>query len=310
MVKKLIVLFCTLFAIVAIAGCGGQTDSGEKAVSSDGVSAQGKVYVVVSFNAMKEFAEAVGGDKVEVHTIIPDGTEPHDFEPKAQDLQQLEKAQVFVYNGNGMESWAEKAASSVKNDKLITVEAAKGVEPLKNEDPAEAAEHSQYDPHVWLSLKGAEVEVKNIKDALVKADPANKDYYEKNCDAYVKQLDDLFNEYNKKFQSVQRKDIVTGHAAFGYFCRDFGLTQNSVEDTFAEGEPTAQQMAELVEYCKEHNVKTIFAEEMVSPEISQALANEVGAKVETIYTIEGAEDNMSYLDRMKSNLDKIYASLQ
>ena len=310
MVRKLILMLCTIFALTAIAGCGGQQSDENASSSASSGADSGKVNVAVSFDAMKEFVQAVGGDKVEIHTIIPDGTEPHDFEPKAQDLQQLQKAQVFVYNGNGMEAWADKAVSSANNDKLIVVEAAKGVQPLENKDPEEVKEHGQYDPHVWLSLKNAEIEVKNIKDALVKADPDNKDYYEKNCDAYVKQLDDLFNEYNQKFQSAPHKNFVTGHAAFGYFCRDFGLTQNSVEDTFAEGEPTAQQLTKLIDYCKTNNVKTIFAEKMTSPEISQTLANEVGAKVETVYTIESSEDNMSYLDRMKSNLEKIYASLQ
>lgn len=149
----------------------------------------------------------------------------------------------------------------------------------------------------------------NIKDGLVEADPSNKDYYEQNCSDYVTQLENLYNQYNEKFQSASKKSFVTGHAAFGYLCRDFGLEQNSVEDTFAEGEPTAQQLSELVEYCKANGVTTIFAEEMASPDVSQTLANEVGAKVETIYTIESAEDNMTYLERMESNLSKIYESL-
>ncbi|MFH1512629.1 MAG: zinc ABC transporter substrate-binding protein, partial [Bacillota bacterium] len=96
---------------------------------------------------------------------------------------------------------------------------------------------------------------------------------------------------------------------FGYLCRDFGLTQNSVEDVFAEGEPSAQQLAELVDYCRANGVTTIFAEEMASPEISETLANEVGANVKTIYTIESAEDGLSYLERMEANLYEIYLSL-
>ena len=92
-------------------------------------------------------------------------------------------------------------------------------------------------------------------------------------------------------------------------CRDFGLTQNSVEDVFAEGEPSAQQLTELVKYCKSNSVTTVFSEEMVSPEVSETLAGEVGAKVETIYTVESAEDGKTYLERMEENLSKIYDSL-
>lgn len=311
MFKKLVLVFCMLFALVSLAGCGGtQESSSSDSSSSQAESSADKVQVAVSFNAMKEFVEAVGKDKVEVHTIIPDGTEPHDFEPTAKDLTSLKNAKVFVYNGLGMEPWAEKAVSAADNKDLISVEATKGIDLITNDDPEEVKEHGQYDPHAWLSLKNAQVEVKNIADALAQADPNNADFYKSNSDAYIKQLEDLYDEYNQKIQAEPNKNIVTGHAAFAYFCRDFGLKQNSVEDTFAEGEPSAQQLATLVQYCKDNNVKIIFAEEMASPSVSKTLADEVGAKVETIYTIEGNEDNLSYLDRMKSNLDKVYESLK
>jgi zinc transport system substrate-binding protein len=272
--------------------------------------AASKLKVSVTFNAMKEFVAAVGKDKVEILTIIPDGTEPHDFEPKAQDLVALSTANVFVYSGLGMEAWVDDAIQAANNSGLVAVEASKGADAIKNTDPEEIEEHGQYDPHIWLSLKGAELEVKNIKDALVQADPSNKDFYETNCNDFVSQLENLYSEYNGKFQSVEQKSFVTGHAAFGYLCRDFGLEQNSVEDTFAEGEPSAQQLTELVKYCKDNKVTTIFAEEMASPDVSETLANEVGAKVETIYTIESGEDDKSYLERVTENLTKIYESLK
>jgi len=292
-------LLCLLIVISFSAGCNSQA----------GKTDTEKVKVSVTFDAMAEFVAAVGKDKVEISTIIPAGTEPHDFEPKAQDLAGLSTAQIFVYNGLGMETWVENAISAADNADLITVEASKGADAITNTEPEEINEHGQYDPHIWLSLKGAELETTNIKDALVKADPSNKDYYEKNCQDFITQLEDLYSKYNEKFQSASSKNFVTGHAAFGYLCRDFGLEQNSVEDTFAEGEPTAQQLSDLIEYCKTNNVTTIFAEEMASPDVSQTLADEVGAKVETIYTIESAEDSMSYLERMDSNLAKIYDSL-
>lgn len=300
MFKRTALLFLCLTLLFSFAACGNKESGGKAA---------GKVRVSVTFNALSEFVQAVGRDKVEVSTIVPDGTEPHDFEPKAQDLVALSEAQVFVYNGLGMETWAEDAVTAAENPLLIVIDASKNVEPIVNSDEEELTEHGQYDPHIWLSIKCAETEVANIKDALVKADPANKDYYEANWADYTAKLESLYNEYAEKFGSVTKKSFVTGHAAFGYLCRDFGLTQKSVEDVFAEGEPSAQQLAELVKYCKESGVTTIFAEEMASPEVSETLASEVGAKVETIYTIESAEDGMSYLERMESNLSRIYESM-
>lgn len=314
MLKRYVVLLlCAAVLIGAgLSACGSGNPAGSGASgasAAESKASDGKLKVSVTFDAMKEFTEAVGKDKVEISTIIPDGMEPHDFEPKAQDLVGLSTARVFVSSGFGMEAWADKAVQSANNPDLVAVEASKGAEPIQNTNPGEIEEHGQYDPHIWLSLKGAEIETKNIKDGLVKADPANKDYYEKNCADFVSQLENLYKEYAQKFQSAEKKSFVTGHAAFGYLCRDFGLEQNSVEDVYAEGEPTAQQLSELVKYCKDHKVTTVFAEEMASPEVSKTLAEEVGAKVETIYTMESGEDGKTYLERAESNLSKIYESL-
>lgn len=273
------------------------------------VASSGKVQVVASFDAMAEFARAVGGDKVDVVTIIPAGTEPHDFEPKAADMVTLSKAQVFVYNGLGMEGWAEKAIESANNPKLTVVKASEGATTIDLTEPEEIAEHGQYDPHLWLSLTGAELEARNIAAALSKVDPANAGVYAQNLKAFTDELEALKTEYQGKFQAAKSRIFVTGHAAFAYFCRDFGLEQNSVEDAFAAGEPTAKDMAELVEFCREHGIKTVFVEEMVSPDVSKAIASEIGGSFETIATIEGAEDGKTYLERQKENLAKVYAAV-
>lgn len=323
MIKKLLpVLLCTL-SLFMLSSCS-QTTSSETKENKSGINSteesssakdklitpsNSKIKISVTFNAMKELVSAVGKEKVSISTIIPDGQEPHDFEPKAKDLVDLSTAQIFVYNGLGMESWVDKAISSSKNSSLVTVNASDGIEPITNTDSAEISEHGQYDPHIWISLKNAEIIASNIKNALVQVDPQNESYYTNNYNDFVTSAEQLYNEYNQKFTTVSNKSFVTGHAAFAYLCRDYGLTQNSVEDVFAEGEPSAQQLVKLVDYCKKNNVTTIFAEELASPDVSKTLADEVGAKVETIYTLESREDGKSYLSRMESNLKEIYESL-
>ena len=305
--KKLTLILMSICMLVTFSGC---ANSNVSSISTTDQSSQSKVQVVVSFNAMREFVEAIGKDKVEVKTIIPNGMEPHDFEPKPRDLEDLSKAKVFVYSGFGMESWVDKSIQAADNKQLVVVEAAKGFEPIKNTDAGEIKEHGQYDPHVWISLKGAEHEAKNIEEALEKADPSNKAYYEKNYNDFSTQLNTLYDDYKKKFDALNNKSFVTGHAAFAYLCRDFGLKQNSVEDVFAEGEPTPKKLEELTNYCKTNKIKTIFVEDMVSPKVSDTLAKEVGAKVEKIYTVESKEDNKDYVQSMKDNLQLIYNSLK
>lgn len=286
------------------AGCSSKT------AETTNTNSQSKIKVVVSFNAMKEFASAIGKDKIAITTIVPNGTEPHDFEPTTESLKNLSSANVFIYNGLGMESWTDKVLKSIDNKNLVVVNASKDSNPIKNTEAEEIEEHGEYDPHIWISLKGAEIESKNIKDALVKVDPSNKEFYEKNYDEFSKQLKDLHNEYTKKFETVKNKNFVTGHAAFAYLCRDYGLNQNSVENVFAEGEPSTKKLKELVDYCKQNKITTIFMEDMVSPKVSTTLANEIGAKVEKIYTLESKEDNKNYIESMKNNLEIIYTSLK
>jgi zinc transport system substrate-binding protein len=315
MVRRIAAMLLGAAVVLAAASCGNSRNN----------EGDGKMKVSVSFNALKEFADAVGGDKISVSVIIPDGTEPHGFEPKAQDLAALKNADIFVMNGLGMEAWAEDAVSAAGNTGLIVVDASAGVETIatageahEDEDPAheEAGEeehhheYGAYDPHIWLSAQCARTMAGNIKDALVKADPDNSTYYEKNYTAFSDQLQSLYTEYSDKFSTAPNKSFVTGHAAFAYLCRDFGLLQNSVEDVFAEGEPSAQQLAALVDYCRENQIKTIFTEALVSAAVSETLAREVGAKVQPIYTMASAENGKSYLERMEENLKVIYESLR
>lgn len=305
MLKKLILLSAIFCMVLTFSSC-----SNKQASPTNNTSQSNKLKVVVSFNAIREFAEAVGKDKVEIETIIPSGTEAHDFEPKTKDLKALSDAKIFIYNGFGMEPWSDETLKAVNNKNLIVVNASNGSTPITTVDAESSKSNEKYDPHLWMSLKGAENEAKNIKDAFVKADPSNKDYFEKNYLDFYNKLEQLYKDYNSKFSTLQNKNFVTGHAAFGYLCRDFQLNQNSIEGVFAEGEPSAKKLKELVDYCKENHIKTIFVEDMVSPKVSETLANQVGAKAQKIYTLENTEGGKDYLETMKNNLDMIYNSLK
>ena len=273
-------------------------------------AAQGKIVAAASFNAMAEFTRAVGGDHVCVETLIPGGTEPHDFTPTVRTVEALKKADLLILNGFGMEPWGEKTAAAAANDHLTIVTASAGASPVKLTDPEEVKEHGANDPHLWLSLSGASLEAKNIAAALAKRDPKHAQTYEQNAERFAADLDVLKKQFIKDTADAKRRAFVTGHAAFGYLARDFGLEQKSIEDLFAEGEPTMKTLAELAKYCRKNNVKTVFAEELVSPAASKTLAEEAGAKVVAIYTMESNESGLSYLERMKRNLTEIAKSLK
>lgn len=293
--KKEMALFLTM---LALAGCGKEAPPPET----------GKVPVVVSFGAMEKLTEAIGGDAVSITVMVPEGTEPHDFEPRAVDLVKLKQAKVFVYNGMGMEHWADKALQSAGSDNLVTVNASKHISPILLEDKEEIEEHGRYDPHTWLGLSEAKEEARAIRDGLIAASPENRNLFMKNYETFAVGIDGLQAEYKTKLENAPRRELVTGHAAFGYLARDFSLTQESVEDAFATGEPPARKLVSLIRFCRAHDVKTIFTEEMMDPALARTLAEEAGARSETLSTLEEADDE-SYLDTMRENLEKIEGAM-
>lgn len=300
MKKKIIAGITALMVGIMFTGCGIGNSNGDS--TSAGKTEEGKLKVTVSMYPLKEYTEAIAKDKVEVTCMVPENVEPHDYDPKSKDLVDLTKSDIFVYNGLGMETWLDKVNEITKDSKMIKVDSSNGVEVRKQDNIV--------DPHIWLSLKNAEIQSENIKNALVEADSENKDYYEENYEKFKNKLEDLYNEYKPKFDALQQKNFITGHAAFGYLCRDFDLTQRSVENLFGEGEPTPGQLKELVDFCKENNIKTIFSEALASPKVSETLANEVGAEVVPIYTLESKEDDRDYIEAMRYDLDQIYQALQ
>ena len=325
--------FLVVLAMVFTAACTHTApvgaDTGDRAVLN----------AVVTFDALYELAMAVGGDRVSVKNIMPPGAEAHHFEPGARDLELLNTADLFIICGLGFEPWADSAVNAAANSRLVVCDASRGVDPIElgnsggemrevyegtavraqgsggggHEDHGDHEHHDHlngsYDPHVWLSPACAVIMARNIRDAFIEADPDGADSYRRNFDEIALRLNELTDDYAEKFEPLENRTIVTGHAVFAYLCRDFGLAQNSVEGVFAEGEPSARALAELVDFCRGNNVRTILAEALASPLVAETLASEAGASVEMIYTMESAEDGLSYLDRMEHNLEVIYKSL-
>lgn len=288
MKRKIVSLLVLLLIPVLLLSCKDNTESSDK------------LKVITSIYPMKEFAEVIGGDKVEVKSLIPDNVEPHEYEPNTKDYEELIKADLFVYNGLGMEEWLDDVKKQIKDD-VTYVNASDNVNVIK--------EGKKEDPHAWLSLLEAKNQCETIKNALVKADKNNKDYYEKNYKDYVGKLQNLYDEYNDKFKNIGTNKFVTSHAAFGYLCRDFGLEQSYLHDMFGEGEITAKEYKNLAEYCEDNNISTIFSEEEESSKEAETLANEINGKVVPLYTLETKVDGKSYLEVMKSDLDTIYSAL-
>jgi len=325
MKKSVYVLLTVLSVSFVLAACGTQketttekkeTSTEEKQAGSDSE----KLKVMASFYPMYDFAQKVGGDKVEVINMVPAGTEPHDWEPAATHIKQLEEADAFVYNGAGMEHWTEDVLDSLDNKDLKVAEASEGLELMEGEahDEEEEAEHEEegtsYDPHVWLSPMNAKIEMENIKNALADADPENENYYTKNYEKYAAEFDKLDTFYKEGLADTKSKDVIAAHEAFGYLCKAYGLNQVGIEGLSPDSEPDPARMDEIIQFAKEHKVKTIFFEELVSPKVAETIADEIGAKTEVLNPLEGLSDEElesgeDYFSVMETNLKVLKKAL-
>jgi len=303
-----------------------KADAGIESKDTDGQ----KLKVMASFYPMYDFAVKIGGDKAEVTNMVPAGTEPHDWEPAAADIKNLEEAALFVYSGGGMEHWVEDVLASLETKKLVSVEASAGVTlrsgHIHDEEEHKGAEehteeeehghdHGQFDPHVWLSPVNAKKEMENIKNAYVKADPDNKDYYEKNYQTYTAEFDKLDQEYKDTLSALPNKSIIVSHEAFGYLCDAYGLTQMGIEGLSPDSEPDPARMAEIIDFVKANHVKVIFFEELVSPKVAETIAAETGAQTQVLNPLEGLSDEelkngADYFSVMEDNLKQLKAALE
>lgn len=298
---KLLSIFM-LFTLI-LAGCG-KNNVSENIVEDE----DGKIKVYASVYPLYDFAKNIGQDKINVELIVPNGQEPHDFEPDNKDIKNLENADLFIYNGAGLESWSDKIISSLDNKDLEVVLASKGANLLD-------AKNNTVDPHVWLDPKNAIIESENIKNALIKIDEENKDYYEENFKIYKEKLLSLDEEYNEKLLNLKNKTIVVSHEAFGYLCNAYGLEQIGIEGVNAESEPDAKTMAKIVEIVKEKNINRIFTEDIIDSKVAATIANEAKIKTEFLNPLESlTEDEISndddYLSIMKTNLMKLEEALK
>lgn len=311
--RKLTAAALLVSLVLVVAGCNG-SNSGSN-TGGNTTTGEGKLKVEASFYPMYEFTKQVAGDLADVHTLIPATVEPHDWEPTPKDIKRIERADVLVYNGAGLEGWVDQVLDSSGNEKLVVVEASKGIE-LQEGVKEESGETSGngLDPHVWLSPAEAIKEVRSIQDGLSEAAPQHAAEFKKNADAYAAQLAELDTEFKEQLGSAKRKDFITQHASFGYLARDYGLTQVPIAGLSPDSEPSASQMADVVKLAKERDITTIFFETLVSSKVAETIAKEIGASSAVLNPIEGLteEDKADHLDYqaiMKQNLEALTQAL-
>jgi zinc transport system substrate-binding protein len=277
-----------------------------------------KLKIVASFYPILEFVKKVGGDRVEVSTLIPMGVEPHDFEPTIQQIQNAEGADMLVYNGAGFEEpWIKKI-----NAKFV-VDSSQGLNLTKNNSGEDSSSKDDrvaaepVDPHVWLDPILAKKQVEKVRDGLMKIDPNNAGYYSENARKFMAELDSLDAAIRSELSDCEKKDFISFHNAFNYLAHRYNLTQHSIHETITPaGEILPQRIQETIEIARNMGIDTIYSEDLLDPRLANVIAQEVpNGKVLILSPLEGIDQQeqkagIGYVEKMNENIQNLKVGLK
>ena len=266
--------------------------------------------VVTSNTVLADLVANVGGEKVQVRSLAPAGTDPHTFQPTPDSIKTLSQARVVFFNGSGLEEWWGKTIRSVKKTDVPVIELSEGLATIRM-----PGQNGGYDPHVWLDPNLVKAYVEKIRDALSRADGANAGFYADRAKAYQVKLDDLDAWIRAEVEKIPtaRRKIVTFHDAFQYFAKRYGLAIKGFVVVSPGKEPSAKALAGLTRRIKEEQIPAVFAEADFSPKMLQVLAKDTGVKVVTnLYdgSLSSGPPADTYINMLRHNVTQTVNALQ
>ena len=306
--KKLTFLALIFLTAIGLFACSGQKNS-----SSD----SSKLKVVATNSIIADITKNIAGDKIDLHSIVPVGKDPHEYEPLPEDVKKTSQADLIFYNGINLETggnaWFTKLVKNAnKEENKDYYAVSDGVEVIYLEGQSEKGKE---DPHAWLNLENGIIYAQNIAKRLIEKDPDNKDTYEKNLKAYVEKLTALDKEAKEKFNNIpeEKKMIVTSEGCFKYFSKAYNVPSAYIWEINTEEEGTPDQIKTLVEKLRKTKVPSLFVESSVDDRPMKTVSKDTNipiyAKIFTDSVAEEGEEGDSYYSMMKYNLDKISEGL-
>ena len=307
--KKCRFLVLLLLAFVGLAACSSQKSSTD--------SSSSKLNVVATNSIIADITKNIAGDKINLHSIVPVGQDPHEYEPLPEDVKKTSKADLIFYNGINLETggnaWFTKLVENAqKKENKDYYAVSEGVDVIYLEGQNEKGKE---DPHAWLNLENGIIYAQNIAKRLIEKDPDNKATYEKNLKAYVEKLTALDKEAKEKFNNIpeEKKMIVTSEGCFKYFSKAYNVPSAYIWEINTEEEGTPDQIKSLVEKLRKTKVPSLFVESSVDDRPMKTVSKDTNipiyAKIFTDSIADKGEDGDSYYSMMKYNLDKISEGL-
>ncbi|MGE8065734.1 metal ABC transporter substrate-binding protein [Pseudomonas sp. NPDC089569] len=273
------------------------------------LNAAEKLQVVTSFSILADITQQVGGEHVEITNMVAADTDAHTYEPTPNDAQALLRAKLIIKNGLGFEPWLDRLVSSTGTHAPV-ISASRGVIPRDLDEGGETVP----DPHAWHNLANIELYIGNITKALIAADPANKDDYQRNSQAYLKQIYLLLAEAKAKLGSLApgNRRIVTSHDAFGYLGQAYGIDFMAPQGLSTEREPSAAEVAALITQIRRDKAKAVFMENIKDARLLKQIADESGARIGgTLYSdaLAASGPASTFIGLFEYNLNTLYNAL-
>ncbi|NMH68082.1 zinc ABC transporter solute-binding protein [Bacillus sp. RO3] len=342
----------------------------------------GPITIQTTLYPLKYFAERIGGESVKVDTLLPAGSDAHTFEPTSKDMVEIAEADLFIYNGLGMEPYAEKISKSLKGEKTVMLQASKGVDVIASDHHEEEGAHGEdahhsdensheeekhadestheghedegtddehadestheghedegtheeheeeghgheeehhhhgdQDPHVWLDPERALKLAENIRDTLIELKPEQKDAFTQNYEELKQDLQTIDEDFQAVVQNSEHPEILVSHAAYGYWEEAYGIEQLAIAGLSPTQEPSQNELKELIETAKEHNIQYVIFEQNVTTRIAEIIQKEIDAKPLKIHNLsvlteEDIANKENYLTLMEKNIETIKQAIR
>ncbi len=277
-----------------------------------------RIRVATTIYPVEYFVGRVGGERIDIVSLIPPGVEAHDFEPKVSDLIDIVRADLLIYNGAEFEPWVERALKALGGDAPPAIES---VELLRADLPAAGGregedEHAddEFDPHVWLSPLKAMAQVEAIVDALTAIRPGLANEFQSAGIALTRQLESLDNRFRSGLSECSLDAFVTSHAAYGYLAAEYGLEQIAVAGLSPDAEPKPRTLANIANRMSDLGVSHVLIEPISNSRVGKALARETGGTTLPLHPLESlTEEERSngadYFSIMNQNLESLVVAL-
>lgn len=323
-----------------LTACGGQETAEEKEAVEPEETKQAvdPLQLYTTIFPLEDFAKKIGGEEVEVANLVPVGADAHTYEPTARAMIEVAEGDAFIYNGAGLEGFADKVIEALDGENVLIVKASDGIELIPGDDHSHGEHgheeddhdhsheehgheeddhhhHHDEDPHVWLDPVLAITLAENIKDALVELRPDSADQFEANFEEVKAELEAIDQEFTSMMEEASLNTFIVSHAGYGYWEERYGLEQIGIAGLSPTNEPSQRQLQDIIELAEENGINHIFFEQNMTPNVAETVRNEVNADVLYLHNLEALVDEDvdnrdDYFSLMRRNIEALKVGLQ